>query len=108
MGLNFFNKTETLTLDSGEIYRWYKGITLKATEKSAFIIPKAICENGKTLGEMIELSDETEVVIMQDRKDDIAVILKPGDTCKLNRNCEVIHIHLADEDNHKKKFIVKH
>jgi hypothetical protein len=108
MGLSIFKKKEILTLDSGEIYRWYKGMTLKATEKSAFIIPRAICDNGKTLSEMIELSDETEIVIMEERKDDIGVILEPGDTCKLNRNCEVIHIHITGEEKHKKNFIVKH
>lgn len=106
MGLNFFKKKEILTLDSGEIYRWHKGVTLKATEKSAFIIPRAICDNGKTFGEMIELSDETEIVIMEERKDDLGVILESGDTCKLNRNCEVIHIHIKGEEKHKKKFIV--
>ena len=42
-----------------------------------------------------------------DRFPDIAVVLNPGVTMKLNRNCEVILLPLKGESKQNKKFIVK-
>jgi hypothetical protein len=111
----FKRKVETILLDSGEIYRWKKDIILQALERSAFIVPGALFEEGRTINDLMEISDdETEIVPITERSElkentypDIGVILNAGVTMKLNRNCEVIHIHLKGEEKRKKKFIIK-
>jgi hypothetical protein len=108
----FKRKVETILLDSDEIYRWRKGIILQAIEKSAFIVPGALFEEGRTMNDLMEISDdETEIMPINERKEntypDIGVILNAGVTMKLNKNCEVIHIHLKGEEKRKKKFIIK-
>ncbi len=108
----FKRKTETLLLDSGEVYPWRKGITLQALEKSAFIIPGALFEDGRPINDLMEISDDdSEIMPVTEQREntypDIGVIINAGVTMKLNKNCEVIHIHLKGEEKRKKKFIIK-
>ena len=114
MGFNFFKKTGPLTmdLDAGEIYPWRQGTTLKATEKSAFIIPGALFEHGRPISDFIDVSDDNaEIMPVTEQKcgtyPDIAIIINSGVALTLKKNCEVIHIHLKGEDKHKKKFMIK-
>ena len=98
-------------MQPGEVYRWHKGTCLQATETSSFIIPGAVFENGIPMGETLELSDdEAEIVALEepsdDRYPDMAVMLKPNVQMRLNRNCEVIHVHIKSEDKHTKEFVV--
>jgi hypothetical protein len=100
-----------ITISADEIFRWRKGTCLRATEQSSFIIPGAIFRKGEKIGDILELSDDdTDVVLLDKPKQDtfpnMAVILKPGSTMRLNRNCEVKHIHLEGEEKHAKQFIV--
>ena len=105
------SKLAKITIAAGEIFRWRKGLRLQAVEQSSFLIPGALFRKGEKMGEMLELSDDEADIIFLDKptKDafpNIAVILKPGKTMRLNRNCEVKHIHLQGEEKRAKEFIV--
>ncbi len=63
------------------------------------------------MGTMMELSDDDAEIIFLDKPTgdafpNLAVILKPGDSMRLNRNCEVRHVHLEGEVKHAKEFVV--
>ncbi len=108
----FKKKSQIITLDSGETYRWKKGIKLEAVEKSAFIIPGALFIDGTPVGELLEISDkEAEIVAVSEPKEnsypDIAAVINKGVSMKLNRNCEVIHVHLKGEEKRRKKFYIR-
>jgi len=100
-----------ITIQPGEIYRWKSGLCLKALQNSSFVIPGALFRKGESLGSVLELSDdETEIVMLEEesrhRYPDMAVILKPGTSMRLNRNCEVWHIHIRGEIKQPKNFVI--
>jgi len=105
------SKRTKITIQAGETFRWRKGLCLQAIESSSFMIPGALFRKGEKMSAIMELSnDETEVVFLgkpaPDANPNLAVILKPGDSMQLNRNSEVIHIHLKGEVKHAKEFVV--
>ena len=104
-------KLSKITISAGDIFRWRKGLRLQAIERSAFLIPGALFRKGEKIGTTMELSDdEAEIVFLDkptgDSFPNMAVILKPGHSMRLNRNCEVRHVHLKGEVKHAKEFVV--
>lgn len=105
------SELQKITIAIGEIFRWRKGLCLQAVEQSSFLIPGVLFRKGEKVGEILELSDDEADIVFLDKptKDvypNMAVVLKPGKTMRLNRNCEVKHIHLQGEEKHSKEFII--
>tara|TARA_B100000809_G_C15088072_1_gene512167 strand:+ start:133 stop:528 length:396 start_codon:yes stop_codon:yes gene_type:complete len=105
---------ESFDLDSGEEYLWHKGVILKTSEKSGFIIPGRIVEglgDNISIGDLIEISDEETIIFPTSPEGteypDFAVILESNVTIQLNKNCAVIHVHLNGEKPRKKRFMKK-
>ena len=101
-------------LDSGEEYLWHKGVILKTTEKSGFIIPGRIVEGlsyNVSIGDLISISDDETVIFPTSPEGteypDFAVILESDVTIQIKRNCAVIHVHLVGEKPRKKRFMKK-
>ena len=101
-------------LDSGEVYLWHKGVILKTSEKSGFIIPGRIVEglsDNIRISDLISISDDETIIFPTSPEGteypNFAVILESNVTIQINRNCSVIHVHLAGEKPRKKRFMKK-
>ncbi len=55
-------ETKKILLNCGEEIRWPKGLCLKTTVRSCFIIPGGIFQNGIPFKAILEISDDETLI----------------------------------------------
>jgi hypothetical protein len=83
----------TVTIKSGEIFPWHRGVRLQAIQDSELIFPGEIFREGEQLGSIIETDDEADIGFQQ-RPDGtferIILRLKAGQAVTLHRGSDTL------------------
>jgi hypothetical protein len=107
----FSRKKERITIECGKTFAWRRGLSLEATEDSAFLFPGAIVQDGETIGGIIEASDDDMQIGFEPNPNGpgfqtITIVMKYGQSVTLHRSSEVMHAPLTQKDKHPKEFVV--
>jgi hypothetical protein len=84
---------ETVTIKSGQLFAWRRGIRFQAIEDSEIIFPGEIFREGEEIGSVIEADDDADIGFHQRSDgsfDKIILRLKAGQTATLHRGSQAL------------------
>ena len=92
----------SVTLRRGQVFRWRRGLRLRATEETQLALPGELVREQEQIGSIVEVDDDAQIGFRQRPDGNFEAIilqLRAGHRVLLHRSCDALLI--ADYDRER-------